>query len=278
MARTDVVVGVDGSVPSSVALRWATAEAARRGSRLRVVHAYRPPWLVEEMAAGTTLDTVALARAQKVVADSVAQAGPAGPDLETTGTTACCHPVPLLIENAGADSLVVVGSRGHGGFGSLLLGSTGLQLAMHAPGSVVVVRGRTDRDNAPVLVGTDGSPEADIAVGAAFDAAAARGCYLTAVHALRGSPAGSAAEQGARTAAEEALHKWLQPWRNAYPGVPVETVTAPGDAASVLTVLSTSAQLVVVGTRGHGGFAGLLLGSVAHKLIQHAHCPVLVAR
>jgi nucleotide-binding universal stress UspA family protein len=205
-----------------------------------------------------------------VAAESIAEARATAPGTEVTATTACCHPVPLLMENAGAGSLIVVGSRGHGGLGNLLLGSTSLQLATHAAGPVVVVRGRTDGGIAPVVVGTDGSAGADIAVGAAFEAAAERGSFLTAVHADHGRADGA----DPRTATEATL----RPWREKYPDVPVETVLTPGDAASVLTALSSTAQLVVVGTRGHGGFAGLLLGSVGQKLIQHAHCPVLIAR
>src|SRR5688500_18669270 len=169
MDGTDVVVGVDGSAPSRAALRWAVVEAARRGSPLRVVHAYRPPWLVEEIATGTRLDTAVLANARKVLADAIQDARATAPGTEVTGTTVCCHPVPLLLEHAGAGSLIVVGSRGHGGLGGVLLGSTGLQLATHATGPVVVVRGTTDRVNAPVIVGTDGSGQAEVAVGTAFD-------------------------------------------------------------------------------------------------------------
>ncbi|WP_203931440.1 universal stress protein [Virgisporangium ochraceum] len=271
MNRTDVVVGVDGSAPSRRALRWAAAEAARRGSRLRVLHAYRPPWLVGEIAARADLDSVARARAQSVVDDALDEARAAAPGTPVSGTAVCCHPVPLLMENAGA--LTVVGSRGHGGFGSVLLGSTGLQLATHASGPVAVVRGRTDRDTAPVVVGTDGSAGADLAVGTAFEAAAARGCFLTAVHAFTG-----AADARSRADADAELHGWLEPWRDKYPEVSVETVATPGDAASVLTALSSTAHLVVVGTRGRGGFTGLLLGSVGQKLVHYAHCPVLVAR
>jgi nucleotide-binding universal stress UspA family protein len=276
MQGKDVVVGVDGSASSRMALRWAAAEAALRGLRLRIAHAYRPPWLIEEVAAGASLDEAALANAQRTMADSIEEARTVAPGSEVIGTTACCHPVPLLIENAGRSGLIVVGSHGRGGFGSVLLGSTGLQLAMHATAPVVIVRGHTDHGNAPVVVGTDGSEQADVAVGAAFDTAAARGCYLTAVHAFHRVPAGSADDQHA--AAEATLRTALQPWREKYPAVPVETVATPGDAASVLTTLSTTAQLMVVGTRGRGGFAGLLLGSVGQKLIHHAHCPVLIAR
>lgn len=278
MDMTDVVVGVDGSAHSRVALEWAAAEAVDRGSRLRVVHAYRPPWLAAEIVARTSLDAVALAHAQRVVADSIEEVRISAPDVRVSGTTACCHAVPLLLENAAGGCLIVVGSHGHGGFGSALLGSTSMHVAARASGPVVVVRGRTGNGDGPVVVGTDGSAEADVALGAAFDAAAARGCTLIAVHAFH-APAGSAVGDERPFVCDDAvLSGWLEPWRDKYPAVPVETVTTQGSAASVLTALSTTAQLVVVGSRGHDGFAGLLLGSVGQRLIQHAHCPVLVAR
>src|SRR5690242_19633137 len=99
MNKPEVVVGVDGSAPGRVALRWAAAEAVRRGARLRVVHAYRPPWLVEEIATGSRLDAAVLRRVQEVLADALADARAAAPGAQVTGTTVCCHPVPLLMEN-----------------------------------------------------------------------------------------------------------------------------------------------------------------------------------
>lgn len=278
MNTADVVVGVDGSAQSRHALRWAAAEAARRGSRLRIVHAYRPPLLIREIAAGTGLDAAALAQAQRVVADCVEEARTAAPQTIVTGTTACCHAVPLLLENAGPAALLVVGSHGHGGVAGLALGSTGLDVVTRASGPVVVVRGSVVGRGASVVVGTDGSAHADVAVGTAFDAAAACGCALLAVHSFHGAAAPAIGDERPFVDADAALRGWLAPWRDKYPDVPVETVTTQGAAASVLVALSSAARLVVVGTRGRGGFAGLLLGSVGHRLIQHAHCPVLVAR
>jgi nucleotide-binding universal stress UspA family protein len=250
------------------------------------VCAYRAPWPAEAFAAGGDLDAAALARAGETVTEMVEEARAAEPGTVVTGTAVCGTPVSVLAAAATDGSTLVVGSRGHGGFGSLLLGSTGLQLATHASGPVVVVRGRTDGGNAPVLVGTDGSAGADTALGMAFDAAATHGCVLSAVRAYHqptarwGQPVDPVAsdDEYLRAAEESALHRSLEPWREKYPRVQVETILTHGDAASVLIALSTTAQLVVVGTRGHGGFAGLLLGSVGQKLLHHAHCPVLIAR
>lgn len=286
MGTTDVVVGVDGSDPSQQALRWAAAEANLRGSRLRVVTAYRPPWPAEEIAAGTDLDAAALARAEDLVAEMVAQARQAAPDTVVSGLAVCGAPVPVLNDAGTNGALIVVGSRGHGGFSGLLLGATGLQLATHAASPVVVVRGRTESGAGPVVVGVDGSAGSDMAAGVAFHEAAMRGCTLALVRAYRvptphwGQRIEPVDLDGERLRLAElaALRACVEPWREKFPQVPVDEVVTHGDAASVLTAMSTAADLVVVGTRGHGGFAGLLLGSVGQKLLHHAHCPVLIAR
>ena len=195
-------------------------------------------------------------------------------------------PVAVLDAAATDGSLIVVGSRGHGDFASLLLGSTSLQLATHAGAPVVVVRGNAEADSGPVIVGADGSPGAEPALGLAFDEAAARGCTLMAVRGFhepvprRGRRVEPVDVNGTRLRAAElaSLRDAIGPWREKYPDVPVQPLVVRGDAASVLVAMSSAARLVVVGTRGHGGFAGLLLGSVGQKLLHHAHCPVLIAR
>jgi nucleotide-binding universal stress UspA family protein len=286
MKTTDVIVGVDGSAPSWNALRWAVAEAGRRGSMLRVVAAYRAPWPGEEIAAGIDLSGAALARTESVVGEMVADARQAEPGIRVSGLAVNGAAVPVLHAAATNAALLVVGSRGHGGFTSLLLGATGLQTATHAPVPVVVVRGHADTNTGPIVVGTDGSPLGDIAVGMAFEEAAWRACGVTVIRAYRAPvpPWGHDVEplmydpQRLRAETNNALEDSLDPWRNKFPHVLVETAITSDDPATVLIGASHDAQLVVVGTRGHGGFAGLLLGSVGQKLLHHAECPVLIAR
>lgn len=287
MNQSDIVVGVDGSAPSWEALRWAVAQAARHQERLRVIAAYRPPWLAEELAAGMDLSGIMLSRTEETVAEMVAHARQAEPAVVVDGLAVAGAAVPVLIAAAGpATRLLVVGSRGHGGFASLLLGATGLQLATHAPVPVAVVRGRAEAATGPVVVGTDGSAGADVAVGIAFEEAFARGCPLTAVRAYQAPvpPWGRDVEpmvydpQRLRGTERVALRDSLAPWRDKYPQVEVDAIVTPDDPAQVLIGTSHRAQLVVVGTRGHGGFAGLMLGSVGQKLLNHAECPVLITR
>jgi nucleotide-binding universal stress UspA family protein len=136
-------------------------------------------------------------------------------------------------------------------------------------------------------VGHDGSAGAQAVIETAFEAAAARGCGLTVMRTFRPSmpawPAdapppkvfNAATTQAALTAE---LTRIVQPLVEKYPGVSVQVCVRGGDPAQALVDVSHLAQLVVVGSRGHGGFAGLLLGSVGLQLLHHAHCPVLLAR
>jgi nucleotide-binding universal stress UspA family protein len=286
MMNSGVVVGVDGSSSSWQAMRWAVAQARRTGSRLRVVAAYQPRWPADEFTAAVEPDPITLARTEAVVAEMVTAARAAAPGTVVDGLSVYGPTVPVLMAAATDGALIVVGSRGHGGFSGLLVGATGLQLATHADGPVVVARGDVDASTGPVLVGADGSPGARAALAAAFDEADTRHCTVMAVRAYQvPTPAWSQRIEpvdfdGTRLRAAElsALRDLVEPWREKYPHVPVETVVTHGDAASVLTAMSTAAQLVIVGTRGHGGFTGLLLGSVGQKLLHHGHCPVMIAR
>ena len=286
MGTSDVLVGVDGSQSSWRALRWATTEARRRGSRLRIVAAYRTPWQPAGFGGGVDVDAIALSRAEELVDEMTRMARGAAPAIVVDGLTVCGSPVQVLDAAATDGSLIVVGSRGHGDFASLLLGATSLQLATHAGAPVVVVRGNAEADAGPVIVGADGSPGAEPAVGLAFDEAASRGCTVMAVRAFQvpvprfGQHVEPVDFDGARLRAAElaSLRDVIGPWREKYPHVPVQPLVVRGDAASVLVAMSSAAQLVVVGTRGHGGFTGLLLGSVGQKLLHNAHCPVLIGR
>lgn len=281
----DVVVGVDGSAGAAPALRWATAEAARRGGRLRVVGAYRAPWPPAHPPAGVGRKTWALMRTEETVSGMVDDARAAAPGLVVIGLSVHGAPVPVLMAAAADGALTVVGHRGHEGFAGLRLGSTGLQLATHAGGPVVVVRGTPDAA-APVLLGADGSTGAEPAIGSAFQAAAERGCGVVAVRVYqipapkwddRVDPLDYNLERLQEVEHLE-LRRAIAPWRDKYPEVPVEMSVRLGEPADLLTAMSAAASLVVVGTRGHGGFTGMLLGSVGQKLLHHAHCPVMIAR
>jgi nucleotide-binding universal stress UspA family protein len=281
-----ICVGVDGSPASQSALRWAAGEAATHSGELVVIHAY--DWRVVGARAqvGGAVADQARSTADTIVETAVEQARAQAPGVKVRGQAALGAPGPMLVSASETFDLTVVGSRGRGGFASLLLGSVGQHVATHAAGPVVVVRGRPDATVGPIVVGVDGSPAGDHAVRMAFEEAAQRGVGVLAVrvytprYASWGIDASVPVEDPVQRRDEEQRHLAddVAVWQEKFPDVSVRSVALDGHTAEVLIGLSSSAQLVVVGTRGHGGFAGLLLGSVGLQLLHHADCPVLIAR
>jgi nucleotide-binding universal stress UspA family protein len=189
----------------------------------------------------------------------------------------------VLVAESRQAQLVVVGDRGLGGFTGLLLGSVAVGLAAHAASPVAVVRGAAPSPDGQVVVGVDGSPTSEAALAAAYEAAAARRVRLVAVHTwwdfLIDTTLAPLLDWEAIEGDEHVLlAERLAGWAEKYPDVEVRRVVARDKPAHSLLQQATGAQLVVVGSRGRGGFAGLLLGSVSHSLLHHAPCPVLVVR
>jgi len=288
METTQIVVGTDGSGSGAAAVRWAAREAHRSGAELRIVHAY--DWNLPGARFGdhAELERATDELAQTTVATAVAQANEAAPDVTVHHDAVLGETVPTLLEAAKGADLLVVSNRGRGGFTSLLLGSVGQKVATHAPCPVAVVRGRRDLPprSGPVVVGVDGSTSSLDALELGFRLAAERDADLVAVRAYSPPtpPSGKGIQPMAydtteRDAAEHtALAEWLAPWRDKFPDVAVEALVAHGGAAGALAGVSKSAQIVVVGSRGHGSLTGTLLGSVGLQLLHHADCPVVIAR
>lgn len=294
---SEFIVGIDGSPGSERALAWAANEAARRQAGLLVLTAYdwrgvgTPPLLGEPVAPDVRAHAEHVAtdtrvRAEQLVARAVATVRESIPHVAVRGQAVLGHAAQTLIRASGGAATIVVGSRGRGGFASLLLGSVSQQVALHARGPVVVVRGRSDPEGGPVLVGVDGSPESEQALRLAFEEARIRGTGVTAVRAYTPLPPAyplalpSYLEDPVQRQQDEqaALAADVAPWAEKYPYVHVSCTAVEGHPADVLTRRSQTASLVVVGNRGRGGFAGLLLGSVGLHLLHHADCPVLIAR
>jgi len=281
-----ICVGVDGSSASQSALRWAAAEAAANNAELVVIHAYDWRVLGARAQIGGAYADVARSMATTLMETAVDQARALAPEVNVRGETVLGAAGPTLVTASETFDLTVLGSRGRGGFASLLLGSVSQHVATHADGPVVVVRGRPDVAIGPIVVGADGSPASEHAVRLAFEEAVARDAGVLAVRiyiprlAGLGVDISAPVEDPVRRREEELRHLAddIAAWREKYPDVSVRSVVLDGHTAEVLIGLSSSAQLVVVGTRGHGGFAGLLLGSVSLQLLHHADCPVLIAR
>jgi nucleotide-binding universal stress UspA family protein len=285
MWTRNILVGTDGSDGSRAAVRWAAREAERRDALLRVVHAFDWEWHAARYTVGSEYLDVARQHADAVIANATDEARGVAPAIHIKADAVIGNPVPQLLDSAADADLLVVGNRGRGGFASLLLGSVSQRLALHASCPVVVVRG--DSDAGVVAVGVDDSPAAEQVLDAAFTAATERGCGVVVIHTyLPPTPLWLASDVSAvevetpeQDAIErERLEKQLVPWREKFPDVPVETVISHDSAAGVLVGVSKTAQLVVVGSRGHGALAGALLGSTGMQLVHHAHCPVLIVR
>lgn len=277
-----IVVGVDGSQQSLHALDWAATEAAATAANLIICH-------VLALDPGVDLRMRAVyedvrAHGQRVVDSALEHVRAGWPALPATAAVRSGTTAAALAAEAEPNRTVVVGSRGVGAFRGLLLGSVSAQLAAHAPGPVVVVHGSTPVPpaGAPVVVGVDQSgSEAALAFG--FDFAARRQRPLVALRAFRlpgpdpwidrslGAPSASY-----RREAIALLDDAVRPWVEKYPGLSVDRLVRYADPAPALLEHSAEAALVVVGSRGHGGFGGLLLGSVSQHVVRHAECPVAV--
>jgi nucleotide-binding universal stress UspA family protein len=285
-----VVVGVDGSPSALHAVRWAAAEAVRRGLPIKLVHGYQSPVGLHggAVASGVVRNALRaegrriLRHAQEAVADVSAELRPAIV-LEYAPV------VPMLANESTSASLLVLGTRGLGGFTGLVIGSTAVLLAGRAHCPMVVVRGAGDGpppEAGPVVVGVDSHDNSEAAVGFAFATAASHGADLVAVHTwtdsitdtvLLGHPAPPDFEPAQRNAYATLIER-VAGWQEKYPEVRVTREVVRDHPSRALLRYAAGARLVVVGTRGRGGFRGLVLGSTGQHLLHHAPCPVAVVR
>jgi nucleotide-binding universal stress UspA family protein len=295
VALKPIVLGFDGSEGSELALDWALGAARGRGTSVRIVQAWRSfvePW----PAFGGYADpdpSLLITAAEETLAAALATAHRTAPQIPVETHLVNGGAAAALIEESSQAEIVVVGSRGLGGFGELMLGSTAVEVAAHAHCPVVVIRPDTS-DVAPgaeagrVVVGVDGSVLSIDALAFAFGEAFLRARGLTAVHAWH-RPSYDAPGKGAPIAASvgdtvfrgpelQALRDALATWREKLPAVDVREAVRDANPAAALIAASAGAELLVVGSRGRGGFASLVLGSVSHAVLHHAHCPVAVVR
>ncbi|NMH97537.1 universal stress protein [Pseudonocardia acidicola] len=288
-AARRVVAGVDGSESACEAVRWAAVEAALRNVPLRLVNAFG--WMTTahlgDPGLGVAYREVLLEAARDQLGAAAAVARAAAPGIEIEQEVRTGYPAPVLTDESKRTQLLVLGSRGLGGFTGLLVGSVAVSVAAHASCPVVVVRGpvsdRPAPGAAPVVVGVDGSPMSEAALAFAFDTAALRRAPLIAVHTWRDvmlDPTMVPLLDWDAIEADErlVLAERLAGWSEKYPDVEVRRLVTRDRPARALVEQSGGAQLVVVGARGRGGFTGLLLGSVSQALLRHSRCPVAVVR
>jgi nucleotide-binding universal stress UspA family protein len=286
MFHNRVVVGFDGSAPSQGAARWAAREAQSRGLGLTVIHATVPP-LSSSGAWGPgapiSLDVLDEIRdSAQTSLDDFASTLPAS-DIQTLVQVG--SPTGILLSASETAALVVVGSRGHGGFKELLLGSVSQQLVTHADCPVVVIREERVVDATAVVVGVDGSAASHAAVDFAFDYASRHRLSVLAVHAwdvpsfdlivMPNTPVpieiGDMANTEVRLAAE-----LLAGYEATYPDVSLETRVIRTTPAHAILSVEPEAAIIVMGTRGHGSVIGTIIGSVSHAVLHRATVPVVV--
>ncbi|MGW0325602.1 universal stress protein [Nocardia sp. NPDC003183] len=274
-----VVVGVDGSQQSRIALRWAAEYAARHRAPLQLVYAIDVPVDYGPGLVGPLYDAEQLrTHGESIVAAAAATAAKVPLIAQTVISTAAVSgsPVSVLRERSRSARLVVVGSRGLGAVRRTLLGSVSTSLACHAECPVAVIP-ETVADTGAVVVGVDGSPCSADAIAIAFDEAAQRGAGLVAVHTWSEFYRYEA-RTTMQTEAEAVLSECLAGYAEKYPEVSVERVVAEELPAEAILTASAAAQLVVVGSHGRRGFAGMTLGSVSQAVLHSAECPLIIAR
>lgn len=299
LAGGHVVVGIDASPNSVVALDWAASEARTRAATLLVVYGFHVPLEVGPLGAPALMPAMddARRRAEDALADARRRVGERAPEV-TVETRLSVHPPAdaLLLAAENDAALVVVGTRGRGAAATIALGSVSSQVAAHAPCPTVVVPApdRKAADDGSVVVGLDGSEHGAAALRFALREAALRSARLVAVHAYRAAaPTFPFFDPGRTGVADEADQRHLQAEELAESSVsqviaqaaegvgadPDVTVrVTEGRAGDVLVDASRDAALTVVGTRGRSELRAALLGSVSHTVLAHAHHAVAVVR
>jgi nucleotide-binding universal stress UspA family protein len=279
-----VVVGIDGSDRSRPALKWAADEARRRSVPLLVLYAQLdepedpPAWYASGTSAGSA--------GQAVIDDAVGLVATRHPSLPVHGRVVEWPAAMVLTTASRTAGLLVVGARGLGGFKELLLGSVSDQCIQYAHGPVAVVHGVSDDPpfesaEPRLVVGFDGSPGSFRALRWALEEARTRRASVEAVFA-RNDPAHHPEVTGPvethPSAAEEIVAAATAHATELAPGVGFRAESYDRPALAALVEASGGADLLVVGSEGHGALHEAFLGSVAHRCARHATCPVVVVR
>jgi nucleotide-binding universal stress UspA family protein len=269
-----ILVGYDGSPDSERALIWAAREARARKTALTVCQAWGSgfPVLPDEEA----VRKFARRSGERVISEGLRFArslmGPTDvrPMLVPGSATAA------LCEHSREADIVVTGAKGQGGMAGTLLGSVSEHVAAYAHGSIVVVRGHwrpaAGLGRGAVVVGADGSRGCRAAVDFAFAQAALWEVPLVAVCALADAPA----SLGNARVCQDDFEATIGAAETERPQVAAKRSITPGGPRSALLTASRDAQIVVVGSRGRGGFKGMTLGTVSQAVLQYAPCPVAV--
>ncbi|WP_405020156.1 universal stress protein [Kitasatospora sp. NBC_00070] len=276
-----VVVGVDGSPHATVAADWAAQEAERRGCGLHLVYAVNTGTVTLSPRSGAAVTDLILKNAQAVLDEAIDLVGAAHPTLRPTGDVVPRDAAAAVLAAAEHAELAVVGTRGHGGFAALLLGSVSLRVCAHASCPVVVVRVPPERGDC-VLVAIREERDAEALRFGAGQALRA-GLPLRALHTwspvvtdiARGAPLLDESGEEAKLH-EQLLSRTVDPVRAEFPELAIEAEDHSGPTAATLVEASKGAALLVVARHRPAPHLGLRLGTAVHAVLHHAHCPVAV--
>ncbi len=288
-SRRPIVVGYSGSDSSLPAVQWAAGEANATGRPLRIVMSWgMPTYGINPLSQAADLDRT---HAEAVINAVVYQLRADLPGLEVEGKLVRGQPAQGLLERSDDAALVVIGNRSRRNLARLVLGSVSSAVVTHVDVPVVLVRedagahGPVYREG-PIVVGLDGSPGSEAAVAFAMAASLHHGMAVHAVHTMdeRVLATASTGTSGTATATVPASTRLLEvspalkQARTEYPAVVVTEIIEAGHPNEVIVAAGAGAALTVVGSRGHGGFKGLMLGSVSRAVIEHVESPVAVVR
>jgi nucleotide-binding universal stress UspA family protein len=279
-----MVVGVDGSERSQRAAHWAAEEARLWGAPLHLLYVFEWPAVTEGYDPATVTPDLKTG-AERLVAEQTERLRETFPGLDITGEVIIAQPAVALVAASRTAAAIVVGARGLGRFTGPLLGSVSQKVAAHAHGPVIVVREQVGDLPGPVVVGADPLDPPTEALRFAFEEARRREVSVTVVKgAGRRFAGGAQAPDSARMKvarqlqeAHERLRQVVDETAAAFPGVDVEITESTAHPADAIVEEAGTESLVVVGSRGHGGLASLLLGSVSRGVL-HRSVAVAVVR
>jgi nucleotide-binding universal stress UspA family protein len=281
--RTDrIVVGVDGSAHGWAALDWAAECATDLAVPLHIVHAFAPD--IPMLGFGATDQSSIRAEGKRMLATAVARAHAVNPQLTVTTALPPGFASRALIGASRDASMVVLGAIGHGLLSRATIGAVAQQVAAHADCPVVIVNheDHSEATHHRVVVGVDGSPASMAALHTAFDHAARRDCELVVVHSWEAKgPEDPTLQTDSSCPAYESHIEQAVTRENAassakHPAVKVHHEVVRSSPVAALIQAADTADLVVVGARGTGGFPGLHLGSVSNRLLGRTACPLVI--
>lgn len=277
-----IVVGIDGSAHGWAALAWAAERASDVSTPLHLVHAFAPD--LPMLGFGTTDQSSIQAEGKRLLATATARAHAINPALTVTTSLPPGFASRALVAASHSATMVVLGAIGHGLLSRATIGAVAQQVAAHAECPVVIVghEGHSESTHRRVVVGVDGSPSAMAALHCAFDFAASRDAELVVVHAWEAKGIEDPTLQSDsswpayESHLEQEVTREIASSSAQHSAVKVRHEVVRDSPVSALTQAADSADLVVVGARGTGGFAGLHLGSVSGRLLGRTDCPLVI--